>query len=190
MSSDVSISNLALQRLGQKSISNLTDTGLLPEQCNMVYQATVYELLESYEWPFAITRAQLGWVETPATYYNPYSYVYNKPADSLRILAILDGAFADSTSMWIIEGAFLYTDEINPLYVRYIDKTVLEANFPELFVTAVYLRMAMKMCLKITQDQNLLGQISQEFTAAYQMAASTLGVNDKQDQQPDSLWSK
>jgi len=188
----VSISNLALQRLGQTSISALDDTGLLPEQCNLVYQPTVFEMLESYDWPFAIKRDQLGFVETPTSNYTSYAYTYTNPllGDAIKVLAILDGFYNDSTSDWMIEDQYLYTDEINPLYYKYIDNMLAEeANFPDLFVTVVYLRMAMKMCIKITQDQNLLSQITQEFAMAYQVAQSTLGVNNKQSKQPTERWS-
>ena len=189
MADPVAISNMALQRLGQTSIFALDDTGVLATQCSLTYQATVYELLESYVWPFAITRAELGWVETPESNYTPYAYVYNVPADSLKVLNILDGSFRDSTSDWKIEGEFLYTDEIHTLYVKYIDKTTDEARFPDLFVTALYLRMAMKMCVKITQDQNLLGQITQEYGEAYLMATATLGTDNGQESQPDGWWT-
>jgi len=190
MASAVEISNMALQRLGQESIESLTDTTTLAEQCNLIYQQTVNELLMSYEWPFAIARGQAGWVETPASNYTPYSYVYNVPADSLVFLSILDANYEDSPSDWLIEGNLLYTDEINPLYVKYIDGTTDETRFPPLFITVLYLRMAMEMCIKITQDSNLLRIITQEYASAYLKATSSLGTNDKQADQPDDWWSE
>ncbi len=188
MSTDVEVCNMALARLGQTTIDSLSDTGVLADQCNLNYEQTFYDLLGSYEWPFAVTRAQAGLVDGGVNY-TPYAYKYNVPADSLKLINILNADYTDSVAEWVIEGNILYTDEINPLYVKYIDRTVDITNVPESFIEPLYLRLASKMCIKITQDQSLLTALLQEYAAAFQTALAVLGANDRQAHQPDAWWT-
>ena len=189
MASEVSICNMALVRLGQQRISSLTVTGnnLRVELCNVFYEATRDELLAAYEWSFALSRTSLP--ELSLDNYTDYSYMYMLPSDDLRTLCILDSSdFSETEEDWRIEGDYLYSN-VSPAYIKYIKRVSDTSLFPPLFIEALYLRLATKMCLKLAQDQSLLTILFQEYSIAMQSAMCVSGANSKRRDKETVLWS-
>ena len=187
MNSEVSISSMALTRLGQARISSMTQKGLGAELSNQYYETTRDELISDYDWPFAIKRESIA--VSADTNLSNFTYMYTLPTDYLRVLTLLSSEdYSEIKDAWQIEGLKLLTD-INPAYIKYIRKVENPVELPQLFVEAFYLRMATKMCIKLTQDEKLLIKLWQEFGTALLIAKGNQGSSGRQDQVADSLWS-
>lgn len=188
MASVVNICNMALTRLGQQRIASLTQSGLGAELSNLFYDPTVRELLTAYEWPFAISREQLA--ASTETNLSKYDYIYVLPNDYLRVLTLLDpDDYSEVNTEWVIEGRKLLSD-VTSCYIKYIKMPTDPSDFPQIFIEALYLRMAAKMCLKMTQDQSLMNMLFQEYMAAMQTAMGEQGANSKNMAEPITLWSE
>ena len=178
---------MALTRIGQSRISSLSQTGVLAELSNLYYEATLNELLSAYEWPFAIARTQLS--SSTNTNMTGYGYMYQLPVNYLRVITMLsEDDYSDLTDAWEIEGDKLYSDK-TPAYIKYISTITSPTRLPQAFVEALYLRIASKMVLKITQDQSMMSVLFQEYIAAMQSAMAIIGGNSQEKIQPKEWWT-
>ena len=187
MASKVDICNMALTRLGQGRIASLSQAGLLAEMCTLYYEPTLEELLSTHSWVFAIKRVALA--ASSDTNLTEYDYMYTLPSDSLRVLnQISSDDYSDLTEEYRIEGQFLLSD-LSPNYIKYITKNIIATDLPQLFVEPFYLRMATKMCVKITQDQKLLGQIFQEYSGSMLSAMAIITGSSREVAADETGWS-
>lgn len=186
MISEVNICNMALTRIGQNRIMSLTQTGTLAELCKLYYEPTLNELLSAYEWPFAISRSQLS--ASAEENLTVFDYRYQLPLNYLRVLTMLSSEdYSEITDDWEIEGDKLLSD-VTPAYIKYIKMITNPTKLPQSFIEALYLRIASKIVVKITQDQSLMAALFQEYMAAMQAAMAYLGGNKKAERQPDDWW--
>ncbi len=185
MISDVSICNMALTRIGQNRILSLGQRGVLGELSALYYEPTLKELLSAYEWPFAIGRKQLS--ASADTNLTPYTYMYQLPNNFINMIGLISSEdYSDITDKWEIEGFKLLTDNDSGI-IKYITTMPDPTKLPQPFVEALYLRIASKMVVKITQDQSLMGVIFQEYTAAFQSALAYIGGSSK-SAPDDTVW--
>ena len=190
MNSDVAIVNMALTRLGQARLSSLAETGKNAQLCNLHYNPTKEELLTSQAYDFKFSRERASLAESAELNLTKYQYKYMLPSDCLKVLTIIDSEqFADSTDPWIKEGKFLYSDT-SPCYIKYTKVIENPTEMPQTFIEALYLRLASKVCVSITQDQKLFGTIMQEYSAALIVAMAFDGGSSFSDPIPESRWSE
>jgi len=176
---------MALTRIGQSRITSLDQSGVLAELSKLYYEATLNELLSAYEWPFAIARVQLS--ASALDNLSVYDNMYQLPTSVLRVLTMLsDEDYSDLTDKWEIEGDKLFSDT-TPAYIKYIGTMPNPTKLPQPFVEALYLRIASKMVVKITQDQSLMAGIFQEYSVAFQTAIAVIGGNS-QSKPVDKIW--
>ena len=187
MTSEVSICNMALTRIGQNRITSLDQTGVLAELSKLYYEATLNELLSAYKWPFAIARVQLS--ASAETNLTAFTYKYQLPVSNLRVLTMLSSEdYSEIDDVWEIEGDKLLSDTTTA-YIKYISKITDPTKLPQPFVEALYLRIASKMVVKITQDQSLMAGIFQEYSVAFQSAIAFLGGNSKSAPADTTWWT-
>lgn len=187
MSSQVEICNMALTRLGQQRITSLSQSSLEAQFCSLFYEQTKNELLTAHEWSFAIGRKVLAAVTGDNL--TEYSYKYSLPNDSLRVITqISSDDFSDLETPYRIEGKYLLSD-LSPNYIKYIKKITSDSDLPTLFVEPLYLRLATKINLKLTQDQTLLRILFQEFSGAMLSAMGLIDANDREKPAAVTSWS-
>lgn len=90
MSSEVDICNMALAHLGDSALVvsiNPAEGSAQAEHCQRFYPIARDALLELHDWRFASTRAPLALAVNPT---NQWQYAYARPANAVRVLAILD----------------------------------------------------------------------------------------------------
>ena len=127
MTDAVSICNLALQRVGAKSISSLTEDSTAARACNRVYTQARDSELRAHVWSFARERVQVAADGTDPTF--GYAKRYALPSDCLRILPT-NGTKGDPVQDdWQIEGRFVLTDDASPINLIYIKRETDENNF-------------------------------------------------------------
>ncbi len=187
MSTQVAICNMALVRLGQQRISSLTDTSAAAEVCDVYYEQTRDELLNSYEWSFAVARKQLSAISGDNL--SNFDYKYALPTDYLTVRTQISSEdYSDIEDDWRIEGKYLLSD-LSPNYIKYIKQVKTASDLPHLFVEAFYLKLATKMVSKLTQDKTLLRNLFREFAIAMRNAEAIIGSNDRNSNPVPTLWS-
>ena len=106
MSSEVEICNLALAHLGDSatvSSINPPEGSAQAEHCAKWYPVARNSLLELQEWSFATTRALLAELVNP---FPQWQHAYARPADCLKVLAILPSDAMGDTAQTFPSGCF------------------------------------------------------------------------------------
>lgn len=180
--SDTEIANFALGRLGDKQITSITDGTTLANICNLYYTNSRDALLRSHLWNFAIRRAALS--QDTATPNHEYDYQYLLPTDCLRIIrtgwetedhAVGTAIYgfpglmgtSSTTIPYRVESAdggkrLLLCNEAS-VNIEYVAKITDVALFDPLFVEALALRLAMAMCMRITENATLYRGLQDEY---------------------------
>jgi|TARA_R110000803_G_scaffold34612_3_gene75464 ubiquitin len=150
MTDAVSICNLALQRVGAKTISALSEDSTAGRACNRVYTQARDSELRAHPWAFARERVQVA-----ADSVNPAfgaARRYALPSDNLRILPTNGRDGTDTQDDFEIFGKFIHTDHSSPIRLNYIKRITDENTFDALFVELLIARIAMDVSEKVTQS--------------------------------------
>lgn len=144
--SEVSIANLALQKLGAARVTSLTDDNSAEARaCNACYAALRDRELRAHAWNFSIKRQILAPDATAPVF--DYAYAFTKPSDCLRILPPNTRALD-----WHYEGNKILTNDGDTLNLRYISQVTDPAQFDAMFVETLASRMAWHMAEELTQS--------------------------------------
>lgn len=178
MASETSIVNRALRLIKVESIASLTASGETAEWASSVYENARDALLAEYPWNFAMKRAALSADPDEPTW--GYDYRYTLPADCLRVLDI-EGEPDSTTEPWKVEGGYIITDAIAPLYVRYIERVTNVGRFPPMFTEALVARLAAEGAYSFT------GNVAREqaMTQLYEARLAIAKRYDAQEGTPD-----
>lgn len=171
---DVGWVNLALARLGQGQLSTIDDNTRDGKIAKLSYEDTRNEVMRSFAWSCLITRADL--VANVGTNDTEFQYMYDKPSDFIRALEI-EG---DPDIPFRIEGALIYTDQATA-NLRYVKKDTTVTNWDPLLLEAIVLRLATKMCYRVTQSIQLMTILAQEYILTITTAVRTALVEQKEE---------
>ncbi len=184
--SDVAICNFALQKLGAKRITSLTEDSPNARTMNACYEIVRDAELRRHVWSFAIAREALAADVYTATF-GP-TYRYSLPADFLRLLP-RDPEENYNTTDWRIEGRKIYTEEGAPLNVRYIKRVTDPNEFDAAFVDAFAARLAWHSCEDITQSNQKKADILNEYTLLIREAKRTNAIEKQNfEEAVDDPW--
>ena len=150
MTDAVSICNLALQLVGAKSISALTDDTTAGRACNRVYTQARDSELRAHPWSFARERVQVAADSTNPTFGDAKRYAL--PADYLRILPTNGTNGSAIQDDWQIEGRYILTDDSSPINLVYLKRITDENTFDATFIELLAARIAMDIAEKVTQS--------------------------------------
>jgi len=178
--------NLALARIGNtKGVSNAeTDNTVEANMCRLFYDNALGDMYESFQWPFARTRVDLGLVQTDP---NPnWKYSYRVPADSGRIIAVGDAdlivawdynwagswnSYSDSSIRIPIPiyeivsdntGKLIHTDIVDA--VAYYERRVTEPSlWPYAFANALAWKLAADIALPLSRDPKLANNAERKY---------------------------
>lgn len=148
MATEVDICNIALSFLGDRATVTSIDPpeGSSPQadHCARFYPMALQEILQSFPWSFATTRATLAELQTKP---DTVQFAYALPTNCLRLLYAY-GAPGIECRSWTIErsanGLMLVTQE--PVsFVVYTTGRVAAAQFPPAFVEALCHLIASKL---------------------------------------------
>jgi hypothetical protein len=164
MYSEVSICKEALALLGQTNIISLDDDSKAARLCKQFYSAERNKLLRRHPWSFALKQAEFA--ETTDVPVYAYSHVYRLPGDCLKFVrpAVLQTKYAKI-------GPKIYTNEVDfqGLYVYEITNPV---EFDVLFVDALAIAIAKKMCVPLISNRNRALELHEEYKEAIAQAKS------------------
>ena len=186
----VDIYNRALRRLGSKELATKTDDTKTADLCNLYFQETLDEMINSADWNVAIGRIELVADAGDNFTKFDYKYVLTLTPKVLKVYTMInedDETYEDIDDDFIIEANFLYTD-VTPCSIKYQKQFTDVTTLPELFAIALSLRLASKICFAITKDLTLFQAIGQEFAIANENAKQQDGAFSRQPDQPEDWW--
>ena len=174
---EVSICSSALTKLGDETITSLTDDNDRARKCNLLYGSTRDSVLRSHPWNFALKRASLAaLVDAPIW---EYDYAYQLPADCLRLVK----TNANTKDVHKIEGRQIYTDAVAPLLILYVRRVEETTDFDANFVDALIVRLAFELANVITGKK----RYAEEMWGEYQTKLAHARTIDGMEGSPEVL---
>tara|TARA_R110000803_G_scaffold124079_1_gene191901 strand:- start:11830 stop:12408 length:579 start_codon:yes stop_codon:yes gene_type:complete len=185
-SSDVDICNLALQRLGAKPISSLSQDSTAARACNRAYEHSRDSELRAHPWSFARARASLAAESTDPIF--GFAKQYPLPSDYLRILPN-DGVNGTSTQNdFQIEGRKILTDDSSPISLVYLRKVTDTNEFDALFVELLASRIAVEIAEKVTQSNTKKADAQQQYKEVKAEARKVNAFERPAQELPTDPW--
>ena len=149
------ICNLALSRLGESPIPELNANGSLASRmCYMHYHPVRREVLCAHRWSFATVCTTLHSAESnPAD--TTHQVRHSLPMDCLRVLGV-------NSRCWTLRGRAVYCSapDIRLQYIADVEDTSL---FEPLFVEALVLRLAWKLCIPLINSTTARQALAEEY---------------------------
>jgi hypothetical protein len=149
------ICNMALSRLGESPIPDLNPNGSLPSRmCYMHYHPVRREVLCANRWSFATVRTTLTSAEQNSND-DTHQLRHSLPPDCLRVLGV-------NTRSWTLRGRAVYApaQQIKLLYIADVEDTAL---FDPLFIDAMVLRLAWKICIPLINSTTARQALGEEY---------------------------
>jgi hypothetical protein len=183
LSNFVEIANSAATWIGtQGGIVDPDDNRLLARTVRQVWDLQRRSTLRDGEWNFACGREGLPALAGTPPY--GFSYWYQMPALSLRLLELVDDPRAD----YRLEGGKILTDSGAPLQIRYIKDVVEPAQWDETFADAFAKRIAWHIGRRIAGSAYDMVTGERIYRAAIGAAKSVDGRENPPIEQEESSW--
>lgn len=155
-SSNVEIANVALQRLGSKTIVSLTEDSQEARAANAVFNHVIDYVTSRHSWDGAMKRVSL-----PALSEDPeheFSNAYELPSDFLRL-----HEWPKEMEPFAIEDNRILTNEGAPLEVVYIRQVRTAAEMGIYLQEAVTWRLAEELAIKLTGSDSTRQRMAEQF---------------------------
>lgn len=158
--SEVTICNLALGKLGAGSIIAMDEESTEARVSRLHYAQTRDEVLRSHPWNFAI-KAEVLVLNTDSPPFG-WTYEYELPADCLRVLEMNGWDLSKRPGNWEIQGRKLMTHSAIA-NVRYIQRIVDCNQFDSIFVEALALKLASKIAMPLNGSTGMSGDLLTQY---------------------------
>ena len=185
MADVVQICNRAMQRLGAKRITSLTQDTPNARSCNFAYEPIRDAELRSHTWSSAVKRAQLAEDSTAPIFGKTARFAL--PSDFIRLLP-LDPEQNENTIDYQIESGFIYTNYSAPLNIRYIYRLTDVNTMDSLMREALSMRLAMKLCEEVTQSNTKKDLISLDYKNLIREARKVNAIERIAQEPPTDTW--
>jgi len=184
--SDVQIANRALQKLGAKRISSLTQDNPNARSINACYELVRDAELRRYDWAFAIERASVAADPTDAIDVGGGTWKrYSLPNDFLRLLRSDESGFHVD---WKIEGLYILTSTESPLAFRYIARIDDPNYYDPLFIEAFACKLALEAAKEITDSNGDKESIKDDYKEAIAEAKRIGSIEKAAEEFPEDSW--
>jgi hypothetical protein len=194
MTSQVDIANRALTKLGASRIISFGDDNKQSRAILSMFDIVRDAELRSHIWSFSVKRESL-----PALASTPswgFSYEYQMPSDSLRLLMVND--IYNGPSMedyrnqpvadYSLEGNKILANFAAPLKIRYVSRVADTTQWDSMFVEAFACRLAMELAEDLTQSNTKREMAQNEYMAALRGAIRASSVEQPAQALPDNSW--
>ena len=194
MTSQVNIANRALTKLGASRIISFGDDNKQSRAILSMFDIVRDAELRSHIWSFSVKRDSLpALTSTPAW---GFSYEYQMPSDSLRLLMVND--IYNGPSMedyrnqpvadYSLEGNKILANFAAPLKIRYVSRVTDTTQWDSMFVEAFACRLAMELAEDLTQSNTKRELAQNEYMAALRGAIRASSVEQPAQALPDNSW--
>lgn len=200
--SKTDVCNRALQKLGAKRISAVTDETPSARACNLAYDIIRRSELRKRVWNFAIARASLP-ADVPAPDWGR-SNSFTLPSDFLRlaesypeqltndvnVVGVSVAFTAEFTGMkdWVIEQRKILTNDNAPLQIRYVFDVTDTTLFDPIFSEALSTAMAYEMCEELTQSNTKKSDIGKAYEEIIDEAHLANSIEVAPADPPPDTW--
>lgn len=183
MATQTEICNLALDRIGDHIIQNITDGTPTANTCLRIYDTILEEVLRSANWNCAIERSELTEnAETPPFEWE-HSFALPEDPKCLRVIQM-----EDASSIFKVEGRNLLTNEA-VCKIKWVGKIVNPDHLDALCTKAFYLSMAVAMAYNRTGVNTVKNGLMQELSDTLAEAKSIDALEGDPDQAQYSIWN-
>jgi hypothetical protein len=185
VASEVQICNRALQRLGVKRITSLTEDSRNARACNAAYTDLRDFELREHPWSFAAKRASIA-ADATGPIFNKDNY-FTLPSDYIRMLPI-DPEYNLNSQDWIIEGKKIATNDGAPLKIRYIYRVTDPNEMDSQFREALSAKIAWELAEELTQSSAKGDRALRDYEKIIAQAKHTNAILREAQQPPDDTW--
>ena len=168
--------NLALLRLGQSTITDLSAEDSTSKVCNLNHQQAIDWVLRERAWKFNTTRVDLTSPGlTPAFGWN---FSYPLPLAHLCTLEVRTTSLKDyqeNHTLYAQEVGAILTDGDNGVKLKYL-RRVDPSLIPSHVVDVIALNLALRIAIPITGSKELHGTLTSEYATYLSQAAALDGL--------------
>lgn len=182
MTTDVTIVNAALIRLGETTITALSDDIKPARLANAIYADVRDAVTRAHPWNFALMRAELSANANAPTW--GYANAYDLPGDPdhcLRVLTVDDED--EHVGRWTVEGRQIVSDLSSPIRILYLRRVYAPDDTDPLFREALSARLARELAETLGKSTSL----QQAMTKLYQAKLREARSADGQEGTPEIL---
>lgn len=172
--SNTKIANLALIKVGAKIIESLSEESPRANIMDILFEPTRDELLEGYEWNFAMKRAALVAKTITTEEDLEFDHAFHLPNDPycLRVTEMIN-----SEEEFKVEGRTLLT-RISEVNIKYIARIEDPLEFTPSFITALWMLLASRAAgSSIKKD----AQLEANLFAIHEVLLTRAKANDGQE---------
>jgi hypothetical protein len=193
---ELDIVNRALDKLGEKNITSLTQDVKQARVMSTLVDPVRDRFLRKNPWNCAITRVQLAASTTAPAF--GWATAYPLPSDFIKLLNVESSS---STSIplsgnkntprnieYKIEGGSILCDETDALNVRYVKRLTDTTRYDSSMVEALATLYALEACMSLTNDTSLRSELKQEYMQMIQEAKQEDGWEDDMPDFPLDSW--
>lgn len=161
---DTEICNLALAEIGDNySITDIDETTPQATLCRRFYAVTRDALLRAYPWSFARHRRTLSALSTAPIF--GWDYAFQLPSDFLKLIDFNGLDAWDLEGDFVMEGGKILTDD-DTAEITYIRRVEDAQLFDSMFVEAFALKLALRICIKLSKDGGVMEAIAARLRVA------------------------
>ncbi len=192
--SNVAIANLALTKLGDLRILNLTDNTKPAREVNAVFDMTRDYLQRRFSWRFCIKRANLA--ADSGTPLWDWSYQYQIPTDCLRILQVgqwyptpdLSDLISTGGQEYVLEGKYILSNQAGPLKLRYLSRVTDPVQFDTAFDMAFSAYLAYLVAEPLTASAEQKQMAYNDYRNAIKDAVIANAIENPPESLADQTW--
>lgn len=185
MASVLDIYNRALQKLGVKALTSVSDNSVAARACNVCYETLRDSETIKHRWSHAIKRASLAADATPPAWGRTNSFAV--PSDYLRLIPPypeMDSPYRD----WVVENRKILTNDSAPLALRYIGQITDPNQMDVTFREALSAKMAWEMCEELTQSNSKQASAKEDYREAIKEARKTSAIQNVPQDAVEDTW--
>jgi len=190
MTSQVSIINAALRRLGQETISAVDEGSRAANLAGPTYDEQLLLLLQRHHWNWAIRRIQLA--KAAHTPVSGFANIFPAPSDLVRVIVVSSTDSGYSDLRYRLEGDALsgwsiLTDS-ESLFLEYVahitDPLQMSPNFQYVLSRGV----ARELAIALTGSRALHADLAEEYERALTSAVAIDAIENWPDSRPEGSW--
>lgn len=174
MATDVTIVNAALIRLGETTVTALSDDTKPARLASAIYADLRDAVTRAHPWNFALARAELTANASAPTW--GYANAYDLPGDPdhcLRVLAV-EGE-DEQAGRWTVEGRQILSNLSSPIRIVYLRRISDPAETDPLFREALSARLARELAEPLGKSTSLQQAMAELYEAKLREARSADG---------------
>jgi hypothetical protein len=192
--SNVAIANLALTKLGDLRILNLTDNTKPAREVNAVFDMARDYLQRRFSWRYCIKRANLA--ADSGTPLWDWSYQYQIPTDCLRIIQVgqwypspdLSDLISTGGQEYVVEGKYILSNQAGPLKLRYLSRVTDPVQFDTAFDMAFSAYLAYLVAEPLTASAEQKQMAYNDYRNAIKDAVIANAIENPPESLADQTW--